>query len=192
MRLLLALVAMVMVGLTVTGCKAQQLGWPRTPVSAVSPDGRWRAYVRNHATIDPPEQSLWLQNVKTDRAVLVRQLAGDVDWCSAIAWAPDSAAVVFLIQDGRALAVHPANTEVYADRWLFAHTGSYPPMRAVRNLTLSAGGRAASFVSCDRRNDSQVAPSRASAAQLYDGIVSDCEEATVVLSAEVNPQGGPS
>ena len=41
-------------------CSALQLGFPRTPVSATSPDGNYVAFVCNHPDIDPPSQSIWL------------------------------------------------------------------------------------------------------------------------------------
>jgi hypothetical protein len=176
---------------TMTGCTRQQLGSPQVPAAAASPDGRWRAYVRNHATIDPPEQSLWLHDRQSDRHVLVRHLASDADWSSTISWAPDSAAVLFLIQDGRALTVRPADTRVLADRWLFAHEGSYPPKRVVRDVSLAAGGRAVSFVSCERRNDRQVAQARTPATHQNDWALSECAEDTVALSITSAAHGAP-
>lgn len=48
--------------LTITGCTGEQWGFPRVPVRAASPDGRFVAYVKNHPSTDPPDQTLWLQS----------------------------------------------------------------------------------------------------------------------------------
>ena len=64
-----------------TGCTT--LGVPRTPVSAESPDRRCVAFVRNHANIDPPGQSLWLTD-HSGATTMLRKRGGDTAWCNRI------------------------------------------------------------------------------------------------------------
>jgi hypothetical protein len=59
----------------VLDCSGSQLGFPRVPVRAVSPDGRHVAFVRNHPSVDPPDQTLWLGDANGD-AKEVARLAG--------------------------------------------------------------------------------------------------------------------
>src|SRR5215204_5468525 len=79
-------------------CTAEQLGLPRVPVRAVSPDGRDVAFVRNHPELDPPNQSLWLGPID-GRAVQVQRVPPDAWWCDRISWAADSSRVAFVVAD---------------------------------------------------------------------------------------------
>lgn len=136
-------------GLWVVGaCSREQLGLPRVAVSSASPDGHYRAFVRNHPSIDPPAQSLWL-GLDTGAATQVRKLSEDQDWCHVIAWAGDSRSVAFLIQDARLIVVDAATRRTRVDRWLVAQDG-YPPTQVVTALSLSQDGSSVRFKACRR------------------------------------------
>jgi hypothetical protein len=131
-------------------CTREQLGFPRTPVSAVSPDGRFVAAVQNHANIDPPSQSIWLGPVKSF-ATRLQKLGPDSDWCNLIVWSPDSSTVSYLVQDARLITVDAQSARIVSEKWLTDWKGEYPPYRIVRNLALSADGHEAMFQDCRRR-----------------------------------------
>ncbi len=141
----LSLLAAVLAG----GCTKEQLGLPRTPVSATSPDGRFVAFVRNHPSLDPPSQSIWL-GVVGGSATKLKMLGPDSDWCNTIAWSPDSSSVGFLVQDARLIAVDARAGRVVFEQWLTDWKGEYPPSRVVQDLSLSGGGREARFRDCGR------------------------------------------
>lgn len=133
-----------------TGCSRQQLGLPRIEVRAVSPDGERSAFVKNHPSIDPPSQSLWLRKDDGEE-VRVRRLGEDIAWCNTIAWSGDSSRVAFLVMDAYLILVDGGSTDVISERWLIDRLGSYPPHEMVRGLRLSADGVAATFRRCERR-----------------------------------------
>ncbi len=136
-------------GLLVAGaCSLQDLGLPRVAVSSWSPDGRYRAFVRNHPSIDPPAQSLWLASA-TGAATLIRKLSEDQDWCRVIAWAGDSRSVAFLVQDARLIVVDAATRRTRVDRWLVEQDG-YPPTQLVIDLSVSQDGSSVRFKACRR------------------------------------------
>ena len=131
-------------------CSARQLGFPRTQVSATSPDDNHLAFVRNHPDIDPPSQSIWVGR-QGAQPRLIRQLGPDSDWCNTIVWAPDSSTVAFLIQDARLITVDASSQTVISDKWLTAWRGEYPPYQMAVDLTLGARGTEARFRVCDRK-----------------------------------------
>lgn len=133
-----------------TGCDEEQLGLPRMPLSVPSPDGRAVAFVRNHVTIDPPDQSVWLAEGDGEPK-RIRRLGGDSDWCNTIVWSADGSTVAFLIQDARLLTVDRRSGNVVSEKWLVEWQGEYPPAGWVTGLTLSEDGREAFFQSCQRR-----------------------------------------
>ena len=131
-------------------CSARQLGFPRTQASAISPDANHIAFVRNHADIDPPSQSIWVgKQGSTTR--LIKRLGSDSDWCNTIVWSPDSSTVAFLIQDAHLIAVDAASQEVIFDKWLTAWRGEYPPDQMAVDLTLDTRGVEVRFRVCDRK-----------------------------------------
>ncbi len=134
-------------GLT-AACSRAQVGLPRVAASAASPNGRYRAFVRNHPNIDPPAQSLWLSS-DVDGGAQVRTLSEDQDWCHVIAWAGDSQSVAFLVQDARLIVVDAVTRRTRADRWLVAQDG-YPPSQMVTELALSHDGMSVRFKECGR------------------------------------------
>jgi hypothetical protein len=134
----------------VAACSREQLGLPRTPVSAISPDGRLVAEVRNHPNLDPPSQTIWLGRAGGTLAK-VKTLGPDSDWCNAIVWSSDSSTVSYLVQDARLITVDAASARILSEKWLTDWRGEYPPKRMVRKLALSGNGLEASFEDCLRQ-----------------------------------------
>lgn len=124
------------------------LGQRDVAVSAASPDGRYRALVRNHVSLDPPAQSLWIAPANGD-ARMVRKLSEDQDWCKVVVWSANATRVAFLVQDARLLVVDPRSAALVADRWLVDQDG-YPPSHEVKDLSLSPDGTSARFRACRR------------------------------------------
>jgi len=71
------------------------LGGPSVAESAVSPDGAYEAYVVEEPSIDPPNQTLYLETNDKLRCVYVAHLPEDVDMVRRIHWSPRSDLVVF-------------------------------------------------------------------------------------------------
>lgn len=130
-------------------CKPIDLGFPRVHASAASPDGRFVALVRNHPTMDPPDQSVWL-GPAGGSARMVQRLSGDQDWCDTIVWAPDSSLVGFLIQDARLLVARPATGQVVFDAWLVDQLGAYPPPFKAVDVAFLPDGSGVAFRPCPR------------------------------------------
>jgi hypothetical protein len=126
-----------------SACGGEQFGFPRVPVSAVSPDGRFTAFVRNHPNIDPPDQDLWLQERGGD-AVRLGPLAPDNEWCDAIVWSADSSRVAFVVKNAT-LQVYEAETRT---KVFDAYPGRRPNV-FLKDVSLSADGTAAVFNECD-------------------------------------------
>jgi hypothetical protein len=112
----------------------------------VSPDGKHTARVRNEWSIDPPNQSLQVDEV------LVAELGEDSDWCNTVVWSGDGSVAAFLVQDAKLIAVDAATHSILSTQWLVEQDG-YPTSREVRALQLSEDGRTASFRSCGRRGE---------------------------------------
>jgi hypothetical protein len=74
-----------------------QWGLPAVAVSAVSPNREFTASVRNHISLDPPDQTLVLRGPAGE--TVLQYLIPDEDWSDQIAWSPDSGEVGFLIRD---------------------------------------------------------------------------------------------
>ncbi len=149
----------LLVGLLVLllGCDRASLGLPREAFSAASPDGEFRAVVRNHPSIDPPRQSLWLES--RDRALSrVRRLSEDQDWCDLAVWSPDSRRVVFLVQGIQAVVVDARSRRELLVTDLAPRRG-YPPDKTVRDLGFAPAGDALSFRVCRRSSDDCGEPS---------------------------------
>lgn len=129
-------------------CSREQWGFPRTAVASTSPDGRYRAVVKNHAAIDPPAQSLWLTSTGGP-AREIRRLSEDQDWCNVIAWSGDSRSVAFLVQDARLIVVDAATRQERLDHWLVDRDG-YPTAQMVTDLAWSGDGSSVRFAVCLR------------------------------------------
>lgn len=135
--------------LSATACTKDQLGLPITPVSAKSPDGRHIAFVRNHPSIDPPSQSLWLSS-KGRSARKLRSLGEDVDWCRSVVWSADSSTVAFLVRDARLIVVDAETARIVLEVWLTDPNDEAASDRVASDLVLSDDGREARFRICRR------------------------------------------
>ena len=133
---------------SMAACDSATLGLPREALSVQSPDGAFRAVVRNHPSLDPPRQSLWLYD-RQGSPRLVRTLAEDQDWCRTVAWAGDSRRVAFLVQDIQAIVVDATTGEVLVAADL-APRRDYPPDRMATDVRLSRDGKILSFRVCTR------------------------------------------
>jgi hypothetical protein len=140
----------VLASVVAGACSSEQLGFPRTPAAAVSPDGRFMASVHNHPNLDPPSQSIWFGVIGLPQTRL-QTLAPDADWCNLIVWSSDSSTVSYLIQDVRLVTVDARSATIISTKRLTDWKGEYPPYRIVRNLSLSSDGREALFQDCERR-----------------------------------------
>lgn len=141
-----AVATLALFAVALVACDKTLLGLPRVPLSVLSPDGRSVASVRNHVTIDPPDQSVWLDsNGETTR---LRRLGPDSDWCDTIVWSADSSTVAFLVQGARLITADRASHHVVSEKWLTDWRGEYPPYRAARDLRLSEDGREARYRDC--------------------------------------------
>lgn len=143
----------VLIASASAACTTAQLGLPRSPVAVDSPDGLAVAYVRNRASLDPPDQSIWLR--RDGRAMEVKRLAPDQDWCSRIVWSADSSTVAFLIQDLRLVTVDALSARIVSEQWLGEWNGEYPPHRVAQDLALSADGRHARLRDCAREGSTE-------------------------------------
>ena len=68
---------------------------PEVVQSVVSPDGRYEAYVVEAPSIDPPNQTLYVQTTDLTELMYVAKLPEDVDAIAHIHWSPRSDLVVF-------------------------------------------------------------------------------------------------
>jgi hypothetical protein len=75
---------------------------------STAPDGRTRAFIRQHLNSDPPDDHLYIVAPDgTPRHLMA--LAPDQDWSRTIVWSPDSRKVGFVINDQR-LALFDTST----------------------------------------------------------------------------------
>jgi hypothetical protein len=157
------------VGLLVGACSKAQLGFPRIPVSVESPDHRFVAFVRNHPSVDPPSQSLWIRDPLMGEKML-RTLFPDVEWCEQIVWSSDSQHVAFLIEEAEVEVYDTIAKRLQRPIWLVPRREEYPPAAVVRNVSLSAGGRELTFRTCPRRDD----PTKPLSRDLWDETTGPC------------------
>ena len=68
---------------------------PKIVLSVPSPDGNYEAYVEEAPSIDPPNQSLFVERSDKLHFMHIAKLAGDIDSIKQILWSPDSQIVVF-------------------------------------------------------------------------------------------------
>ena len=113
-------------------------------LAVASPDGRHTASVRNHWSIDPPAQSLWIDDER------IARLSEDQDWCRTIVWSRDGSTVAFLVQDANLIAADAVTRRNFFRQWLVDRDG-YPTSQLASGLRLSDDGRTASFRVCPRR-----------------------------------------
>ncbi len=134
------------------GCRPEQLGIPRVAAERLSPTGQHLAWVKNHLSFDPPAQSLWVRDLRTNEASRVLLLAEDQDWCHTIAWAADGSAVVFIVQDARAVVFDLESNIIPADEWLVSHE-NYPTKTYADAVSFGESGQSLVFRECHRNGD---------------------------------------
>lgn len=99
---------LAMVNLALDGLKG-----PEIVASAWSPDMEFEAYVVDWPSIDPPNQSLYIQRRDEHNFILVAKLTEDVDSIRSIHWSPSADMVVFLTYN-YLYAVHTPGFETAA------------------------------------------------------------------------------
>ena len=146
------LVAAVLFLGVLAGCtEANQWGLPRVAAVVVSPDGRLRAEVRNHPSIDPPKQSLWLVETETDRRHRLARLGEDTHWCQSISWSDDGSKVAFVLQDAYVALYDSESHEKLSEVWL-VENDAYPTSREIVDLRLNSSGSQMEYRTCPRRS----------------------------------------
>lgn len=149
MRTTAPLIASIVVaGVLWVGCDARSWGRPRIEVQATSPSGSHVAYVRNHVSIDPPNQSLWLRDLATGKRTKLKQLGEDMNWSNLVTWSVAGEAVAFLIDDAWVAVYDRTGAEVALGD-LVPRDG-YPTLTAVRDLRFAADARFLEFTACHR------------------------------------------
>lgn len=96
---LCAVVALVLLPLFAFGYIDVMLHGPKVVTSILSPDGKYEAYVEEGPSIDPPNQSLWVERSDKLHVLRIADLVEDVDYIKEIVWSPDSRLVVFHSKD---------------------------------------------------------------------------------------------
>lgn len=86
---------------------------PRIVDSAWSPNMEYEAYVLEWPSIDPPNQTLYIQRRDDQHFVVVAKLGEDVDSIRTIHWSPTADIVVFLTHN-YLYAVHTPGYEMAA------------------------------------------------------------------------------
>ncbi len=69
---------------------------PECVISLSLPDGRYEAYVEESPSIDPPNQSLFVERSDKNNFIHISDLSEDIDSIKKIQWSPDSEIVLFL------------------------------------------------------------------------------------------------
>lgn len=100
----------------VAGCSAEDLGYPRVASASQSPDLRYTVEIRNHPTIDPPEQSLWIGETN-GQLRYVAGVASDTGWSGPCAWSQDSSLFAFVV-GAKVVVVEPTTGAVRLEQWL--------------------------------------------------------------------------
>jgi hypothetical protein len=142
------LVLLVCAGATAGCVTAEQWGLPHEPLSVRSPDQHLTAYVHNHASFDPPDQSIGVRDA-AGRETDVLRLGPDSNWCDLAVWSGDSSTVAFLVQNARLVVVDARSARVMTQVWLVPQD-SYPTTHVATDLALSSDGRSVTFRSCER------------------------------------------
>jgi len=137
----------VVLGLgTIIGLALAEKGIPHSLESA---DGRYRASVRSHISVDPPQQTLWLRDMRDGSEIELGRLSGQAERVQSVHWSADSRRVAFLLDGTRLLVFEAASGRKIFDR-ILAGPEPYPGNRCVRNLSFQADGNGVSFDLCHR------------------------------------------
>lgn len=89
------LIVLIAVPLFAFGYVDAILHGPKIVLSVPSPDGNYEAYVEEAPSIDPPNQSLFVERSNRLYFMHIADLAEDIDSIKQILWSPDSRIVVF-------------------------------------------------------------------------------------------------
>ena len=108
MRRFIAALVICAAAAGLSGCRVARDLLPRTHTVSTAPDGRTRAFIRQHLNPDPPDDHLYVVPPDGSPRHLMA-LAPDQDWSRTIVWSPDSRKVGFVINDQR-LAVFDARS----------------------------------------------------------------------------------
>lgn len=92
---LLALILLIAVPLFAFGHVDAMIHGPKIVMSLASPDGKHEAYVEEGPSIDPPNQTLFVERSEKSHFMHIADLAEDIDAIQEIAWSPDSQIVIF-------------------------------------------------------------------------------------------------
>lgn len=126
------------------GCFAEQLEMPGVAAQWRSPNGRYVAEVRNHFSVDPPEQSLWIGAVGGEM-YRIQTVASDTDpSVERVAWSGDSALAVYVDALAEIVVVDAGSGRTLARHAIVARNAG----EAVRALELDPRGAHASFRVC--------------------------------------------
>jgi Tol biopolymer transport system component len=125
------------------------LGARREVMGMLSPDGRTVAFVREEASLDPPNQSLWIGPAAGRSPIRVGRLAEDQDWCDQIVWSADGRRVGFVVRGVRLDLYDVAGRRPAGSVPLLAPDG-YPGSREARRVSLSPDGATVRFDECAR------------------------------------------
>lgn len=138
LRAVSKVVVMLQALVATTGCQLANDLLPRTHTTSQSPDGRYTAFVRQGASLDPPDDHLYLgpSGGQTRRLM---DLAPDSDWCRTIIWTNDSRKVGFLIRDQRLAIFDTATGEQVAMLQLVLADG-YPGSQGARRVVMGSDG----------------------------------------------------
>jgi hypothetical protein len=139
----LALVIAMALTVSATACRQARDLLPRTHTISTSPDGRWRAWVRQELNLDPPDDHLFLKG-PDGRTVRLMDLAPDADWCHSIVWTADSTRVGFLITDNR-LSIFDARSLEHVAEVILVKIDGYPGSEEVQQLAFTSDGTAVTF-----------------------------------------------
>ena len=96
---LCSLVVLIAAPLFSFGYIKAMLHGPKIVLSVPSPNGNYEAYVEEGPSIDPPNQSLFVEHRDKIRFMHIADLAEDVDSIRQIVWSPDSEIVIFHSRD---------------------------------------------------------------------------------------------
>ena len=131
------------------GLALDRANGPNIVESAWSPNMEFEAYVVEWPSIDPPNQTLYIQRRDDQHFIVVAQLGEDVDSIRSILWSPTADMVVFHTQNylyavhtpGYEMAVIPLASEFYHYQpGKFGTYGGGIPEKSVAEVTYPETG----------------------------------------------------
>jgi hypothetical protein len=136
--------------LAVTGAAAScWYGRGKVALEEAAPVGGGLAQVRDHMSIDPPRQTLWISDSGPASLKRVFKLGEDTHGCSRIVWRPDGRRVGFLIND---VELHLYDLQgTLTDSLPLVEVGGYPGTREARDLAWQDG--VIDYLDCARGSD---------------------------------------